>query len=148
MKLGISTHGRFSASDLPATVVGSSVAFGWWRSGALGHHHCHGRSAGDKYCIVHHTRICCREYAFLPVLKHEGLYIAVLSFLYYNKSLLQQICGVVPVGGKNLGSYISSRVLCPCPGTLVEANKDKETIPQSRPIQVTSKSQDSVQRER
>jgi len=99
MKLGISTRGRFSASDLTASVAGSSAAFGWRRSEALGRCLYHGRSAGDRCCIVHHTRICCQEYTILPVLECEGLYVVILPFLYYNKSLLQRVCGAIPVGG-------------------------------------------------
>jgi len=45
--------------------------------------------------------------------------------------------GVIPVGSTSLGRYIRNRVAT-VPGKWFESNRNKETMPPSKPIQVTN----------
>lgn len=145
MKLGMSIRGPFSASDLLASVAGGSMASG--NGGAV---YLDIAFTVDRIRVINiilaitPVRICYWERSLLQILKCEawGLCIAVLPCVY------NRCTAGYRLEEKNLGSYILNRVLCvsPYPGTSVEANKDKETISRSIPIQVANRTQDSIQR--
>lgn len=52
MRLGMSTHGRFSASDLPANIAESFGAFRMWWSGTLVHRLYVDETKCDGLCVT------------------------------------------------------------------------------------------------
>ena len=122
MKLGTSIRGRSSASNLSTNVAGSSVAFGWWRS-LLG-------------CYPY-IAVMIQVINILLKIYKNGFVITVLLFVY-DECTVHVLYKLEENKSREVQIQVESFVYCPG-GTSGEANKNKETILRSRPIQLTNR---------